>query len=129
VKGAKVARAFQAQTQQGVIEGVISFTSHQGNTYMMAGYTPQGGLSAYQNTFVDAMGTFSELTDSSALSVKPARVKIVRIDQPMSVSDFNSKYPSSVKLEEVALINGVDPGGKIPAGHAKQVVGGTGEMK
>ena len=129
VKGAKVARAFQAQTQQGVIEGVISFTSYQGNTYMMAGYTPQGGLSTYQNTFVDAMGSFSELTDSSALSVKPARVKVVKIDQPMSVSDFNSKYPSSVKLEEVALINAVDPGGKIPAGHAKQVVGGTGEMK
>src|SRR5439155_638532 len=45
VKGAKVARAFQAQAQQGVIEGVIAFTSYQGNTYMMAGYTPQGGFS------------------------------------------------------------------------------------
>src|SRR5207237_4231616 len=44
VKGSKVARAFQAQSQQGVIEGVISFTSYQGNTYMMAGYTPQVGL-------------------------------------------------------------------------------------
>src|SRR5438445_7648363 len=112
VKGAKVARAFQAQTQQGVIEGVIAFTSYQGNTYMMAGYTPQGGLSSYLNTFVDAMGSFSELTDWSALSVKPARLKVVKIDQPMSVSDFNAKYPSSVKLEEVAVINGVDSGGK-----------------
>ena len=129
VKGAKIARAFQAQTQQGVIEGVIAFTSYQGNTYMMAGYAPQGGLSSYLNTFVDAMGSFSELTDSNALSVKPARLKVVKIDQPMSVSDFNAKYPSSVKLEEVALINGVDSSGKIPAGHAKQVVGGTGEMK
>jgi predicted Zn-dependent protease len=127
VKGAKVARTFQAQTQQGVIEGVIAFTSHQGNTYMMAGYTPQGSLSGYLSTFVDSMGSLSDLTDSSALSVKPARIKVVKIDQPMSVSDFNARYPSSVKLEEVALINGVDSGGKIPAGHAKQVVGGTGE--
>src|SRR3989449_9152829 len=129
VKGAKVARAFQAQTQQGVIEGVIAFTSYQGNTYMMVGYTPQGGLSGYLNTFVVAMGSFSELSDYSSRSVHPSRLKEWKFDQPMSVSDFNAKYPSSIKLEEVAVINGVDSGGKIPAGHAKQVVGGTGEMK
>jgi len=129
VRGAKLARAFQAQTQQGVIEGVIAFTSYQGSTYMMAGYTPQGGLPGYLNTFIESMESFSELRDPSALSVKPARVKVVKIDQPMSVSEFNAKYPSSAKLEEVALINAVDVNGKIPAGHAKQVVGGTGEAK
>jgi predicted Zn-dependent protease len=129
IKGAKVARAFQAQTQQGVIEGVAAFLSWQGNTYLMAGYTPQGGLSAYANTFADSMGSFSELTDSSALSVKPAKLQLVKIDRPMSVSEFNSAHPSSVKLEQVALVNGVDKGGQIPAGYAKQIVGGTGETK
>jgi predicted Zn-dependent protease len=127
VKNAKLARAFQAQTQQGVIEGVAAFISWQGNTYFMAGYTPQGRLANYANTITESMGTFSELTDSSALSVKPARVQLVKIDRPMSVSEFNSAHPSSVKLEEIALINGVQQGGQIPAGYAKQVVGGTGE--
>src|SRR5437763_1423938 len=125
VKGAKLARAFQAQTQQGAIEGVLAFFSWQGNTYLMAGYTPQGGLSNYANTFTDSMGSFSELTDSSALSVKPGKLKLVKIDRPMSVTEFQSSHPSTAKLEEVALINGVQQGGQIPAGYAKQIVGGT----
>ena len=127
VKGAKVARSFVAQTQQGAVEGLAVFVSHQGTTYMLLGYTPQGGLSAYANTLIESMGTFGDLTDASALNVKPATLKVVRIDTPMSVADFNSKYPSSVKLETVALINGVAGGGQIPAGYAKQIVGGTGE--
>jgi predicted Zn-dependent protease len=129
VHGAKVARTFQAQTQQGAIEGVAAFISYQGNTYFLAGYSPQGGLATYGNTFLESMGSFGELTDSSALNVKAAKLKVVRIEQPMSVADFNSKYPSSIKLEQVALINGVDQGGQIPAGYAKQVTGGTGVSK
>jgi len=62
--------------------------------------------------------------------VQPARLKIVKIDHPMSVSDFNAKYPSTVKPETVALLNGVqDKNGQIPAGYAKQVTGGPGEQK
>jgi hypothetical protein len=75
------------------------------------------------------MGTFGELTDSNALNVKPSTVKIVHIDQPMSLADFNAKYPSSAKPETIALINGVGKGGQIPAGYAKQIIGGTGEPK
>src|SRR6266436_1699509 len=127
VRGAKVARTFVAQTQQGNVEGVMAFVPFQGSTYMLIGYTKQGGLSEYGNTFLDSMGTFSELSDPSALGVKPARLKIVKIDQPMTVSEFNSRYPSSIKPEQVALINGVEPDGKIQPGYAKQVVGGTPE--
>ena len=129
VKGAKIARTFVAQADQGTVEGVMAFVSFQDNTYMLIGYTKQGGLSAYGNTFMESMGSFGELTDSSALQVKPATLKVVKIDQPMSVSDFNARYPSSIKPEQVAVINGVDANGKIPAGYAKQVVGGTGGTK
>jgi predicted Zn-dependent protease len=129
VRGAKVARTFVAQSQQGTIEGVMAFVPYQGNTYMLIGYTKQGGLSTYGNTFMDSMGSFGELRESSALEVKPARLKVVKIDQPMTVSDFNARYPSSIKPEKVALINGVEPGGKIPAGYAKQVIGGNPEPR
>src|SRR5947209_16403049 len=64
VKGAAVARSFVAQTQQGVIEGVAAFVSHQGTTFMLAGYSPQGGFAAYGNTFLQSMGTFGDLTDA-----------------------------------------------------------------
>jgi hypothetical protein len=54
-------------------------------------------------------------------------MKIVHLDAPLALSDFNSKYPSTIKPELVALINGVGKGEKIRAGYAKQVVGGMPE--
>ena len=94
---------------------------------MMVGYTPQGGLQTYANEFAGSMGSFGDVRDAGVLDVKPARVKLVRLDAAMSVSDFMSKYPSSEKPELIALINGVPGGGQIPAGWAKQVVGGPGK--
>ena len=129
VKGAKVARKFAAQSQQGTIEGILAFFSHQGNTYLIAGYTPQGGLGPYEDTFRNSMGSFGDLKDSSAEKVQPARLKLVRIDAPMTVEQFNSRYPSTVKAETVAIINGVEKGGTIPAGYAKQVIGGVGNQQ
>ena len=127
VHGAKVARTFRAQSQQGAVEGVVAFIPFQGNTWMLVGYTAQGGLAGYAETFVSSMGSFGELKDQAVLEVKPARLKIIHLDAPTAVSEFNAKYPSTVKLEKVALINGVEAGGTIPAGYAKQVVGGVGE--
>jgi predicted Zn-dependent protease len=128
VNGAKVARQFSAQSQQGNIEGIIAFMSKDGNTYMMVGYTPQGGLATYGDPFRTSMGSFGDLKDSSAQNVQPARLKIVKLDAPMTVEQFNARYPSTVKADTIALINGVEKGGSIPAGYAKQVVGGVGEQ-
>jgi hypothetical protein len=71
------------------------------------------------------MGSFGELKDH--VVAQPARIKIVHLDAPMSLADFESKYPSTVKSGMVALINGVQEGGQFPAGLAKQVVGGLHE--
>ena len=128
VHGAKVARQFAAQTQQGKIEGVAAFIPFQGTTYMLIGYTPQGGLASYGNTFLDSMGSFGELRDAAAMNAQPARIKAVHVDAPMSVGEFKSKYPSTVKETTLALINGVESGGQIKPGYAKQVVGGVGEQ-
>jgi predicted Zn-dependent protease len=125
VHGAKVANAFQAQTQQGVIEGIAAFIPHQSSTYVLIGYGGQGALQTYGNTFTDSMGSFGELKDH--VVAQPARIKIVHLDAPMSLADFESKYPSTVKSGMVALINGVQEGGQFPAGLAKQVVGGLHE--
>src|SRR6266850_668469 len=125
-QGMKVEREKYLQMIDGIVYGEDPRQGYfKGDTYMLLGYTKQGGLSQYGNTFMESMGTFSELKDSSAMDVKPAILKVVKIDQPMSVTDFNARYPSTIKLEEVAVLNGVDTNGKIPAGYAKQVVGGT----
>ena len=129
VHGAKIARRFEAKTQQGSVEGVVAFIPYQGLTYMLLGYTAAGGLAAYGDTFLSSMSSFGELKDASALNAQPARVKIVHLGAPMSVEAFNAQYPSTIKPDLLALINGVEAGAQIPAGSAKQVVGGVGEQK
>jgi predicted Zn-dependent protease len=122
---AAVSAYFGGTTQQGEVEGLVTFLSYGGDTYALFGYTPVGKLASYDGAFRASMGSFAALTDAAALAVQPAHMKVVRLDAPMRFDEFNAKYPSSVKPELVALINGVDKGGTIPAGPAKHVVGGV----
>ena len=121
-----VASYFTAQTQQGQIAGLIAFVGYNGATYALLGYTGAQTLQQYDPAFKSFIGSFGPLTDQSALSVQPAKIQMVRIDSNMTVEQFNQRYPSNLKLEELALINGFDDkNGQMQAGQQyKRVVGG-----
>ena len=118
---------FQAQTQEGTIQGLASFISFGGSTFGILGYTPAGKLGNYGDEFERTIRSFSELRDQSKLNVKPAKVELVKLDQSMTLEQFNSRYPSTIPIEELAIINEVeDPAAVLPAGQmVKRVVGGT----
>jgi predicted Zn-dependent protease len=117
---------FQAQTEQGTIRGIVSFISYGGQTFGILGYTPADRLSSYDRVFQSAIRSFSELRDPSKLNVEPARVELVKVSRQMALQDFNAQYPSSVPIEELAIINELEgPSSVIPAGQTvKRVVGG-----
>ena len=117
---------FQAQTEQGQIEGIVSFVSYGGQTFGLMGYTPAGKLSTYDRAFQQTIGSFSELRDASKINVQPARVELVKVPRQMTLEQFNSQYPSTAPIEELAIINELEgPSTVIPAGHMiKRVVGG-----
>ncbi len=117
---------FQAQTEQGQIEGIVSFVSYGGQTFGIMGYTPAGKLSAYDRLFQSTIGSFRELRDGSKINVQPARVELVKLSRQMTLEQFNGQYPSTIPLEELAIINEVEgPSGVIPAGRmVKRIVGG-----
>jgi predicted Zn-dependent protease len=117
---------FQAQTQQGVIEGIVSFVSYGGKTFGLMGYTQSGKLSSYDRAFQNTIRSFAELRDRSKLDVNPARVELVKLNRSMTLDQFNAQYPSSIPLEQLAIINEVeDPGTTLQAGRTiKRVVGG-----
>jgi hypothetical protein len=51
----------------------------------------------------------------------------VKVDQEMSLEEFNRRHPSNAPLEKIALINGLglENGARLKAGQlAKIVVGG-----
>ena len=117
---------FQAQTQQGVIQGIVSFISYGGKTFGLMAYTPQGKLQQYDGVFRQALGSFGQLRNQNALNVKPNRIEVVRIPREMTLSQFDQQYPSTIPIEELAVINQVDgPDSPIPAGRqVKRVTGG-----
>ncbi len=117
---------FQAQTEQGQIEGIVSFVSYGGQTFGLMGYTPVGKLSTYDRVFQRTIGSFSELRDQSKINVQPARVELVKVPRQMTLDQFSSQYPSTISIEELAIINELEgPSSMIPAGQTvKRVVGG-----
>jgi predicted Zn-dependent protease len=121
-----VAAQFEAQTDQGVLRGVVVFVSHQGRTYQLLGYTPAQRYSSYDRLFQQSIGTFANLTDPQALGVQPDRIDIVQVPQATTLAQFNSRYPSTIDIAELALINQLESGSAtIPANTAvKRVVSG-----
>jgi predicted Zn-dependent protease len=117
---------FEAQTQEGALRGIVSFIAHEGVTFQLVGYTPAQAFSAYDPVLRQTIGSFGPLTDSAARSVQAAKVEIVRVPRDMSLAEFNAQFPSTVPLETVALVNGLEKDGRFPAGaRAKRVTGGT----
>jgi predicted Zn-dependent protease len=117
---------FQAQTQQGNIEGIVTFLEYGGTTYGLMGYTAAGKLGSYEQVFQSTIRSFSELRDPSKINVQPARVELVKLNRDMTLEQFNAQYPSTISLEQLAIINEVpDPKAVLPAGRmVKRVVGG-----
>ena len=117
---------FQAQTEQGQIEGLVSFVSHGGQTFGLMGYTPAGKLGSYDRVFQQTIGSFAELRDASKINVNAARLELVTVPRQMTLAQFNSQYPSTAPVEELAIINELEgPSAVIPAGRVvKRVVGG-----
>lgn len=116
---------FKAATQQGELGGLASFVAHGGTTWRIVAVTSGAKLDTLANDFNATALSFTRLTDAKALAVQPAHVSLVRADRDMTVDEFAQRYPSSIPLETLATINGLDKGGKILKGQVvKRVTGG-----
>lgn len=122
-----VISTFRVQTQQGVLQGIVGFVSHEGRVYQLLGYAPLNAYPAYDGVFQQSIASFSPLTDPAILNTQPNRIDIVRTTETMTLSEFNRRYPSvaSVDVEELAILNQVTgPEAVVPAGSlVKRVVG------
>ncbi|HEY0971110.1 MAG TPA: M48 family metalloprotease [Gemmatimonadales bacterium] len=96
---------FRAQTEQGVLEGIVAYFTHGSNTYQLLTYTPAGRLERYDRLFREVVGSFRPLTDPALLNVQPARVSVVRTDRRETIAEFARRTNSKVPAEELALIN------------------------
>jgi predicted Zn-dependent protease len=117
--------SFTATTEQQVLAGLVAFISYEGNLYRLMGLTLQSRWSAYRSAFQQSIMSFNRLADRAALSVQPLELQIVQLDRPMTLEQFAQRHPSHVSLEELALINQVEPGVELEEGRPlKRVIGG-----
>lgn len=123
-----VVAVFRVQTQQAALQGLVAFIAHQGLVYQVLGYSLADTYSQYRPTFEQAIGSFATLRDPAILALQPDRIRLVRIAEAMTVAEFNRRFPSTISVDELAVINGVaGPDAVLPAGtQVKRVVGTTG---
>jgi predicted Zn-dependent protease len=117
---------FQAQTQEGVVQGTAAFVENGGRSYQILGYGPAGSYGSQDAAVRRTIASFGPVSDPQILNVKPNRISIVRADRTMTLSTFNQRYPSVVPIDEVARINQLEGAGStIPAGTSvKRVIAG-----
>lgn len=105
---AAVQATFDAQTQQGTLNGLATALSYNGTTYLLLGLAVPQVASQHSPALDAAMRSFKPLTDAAALNVQPMRVSLVTLDQAMTGSQFVQRFPSAIPAEEVLLINGIE---------------------
>ena len=121
---------FAAATQQGQLQGIAAFVEHTGRVYQILGYAPAQRWGRHQAAVNRAIGSFDRVTDRRVLDVQPARLALVNVPSGMTVAEFARRYPSTVSVQTLALINGVsDPNQPLRDRVAKRVVGGPGRRE
>jgi predicted Zn-dependent protease len=117
---------FSAQTDEGTLRGIATFIEYGGTTYQITAYTTSAKFTSYSAVFQRSIASFDRLTDPNALAAQPMRLRLERAPRAMTLEQFNSQYPSSIPLDEVALINGVSNSGQLRSGQTvKRVIGGS----
>ncbi|HEV8240859.1 MAG TPA: M48 family metalloprotease [Thermoanaerobaculia bacterium] len=117
---------FAANTQQGPVAGAVTFIENGGKVYQLLGFAPQGSFRAYGNEIAEAMRSFQRVSSRELGRVEPWTVSVVKLDAPMTLREFDRRYPSTVPVERVALLNNAELDTRYQAGdELKRVVGGV----
>ncbi len=116
---------FQVPDEQSPLSGRVVCVRYGSNTFQLVALAKRDSWAPNSAALEASQGSFAQLTDRRFLDVQPARVKLERIPRAMTLEEFARRYPSSIDLETLALINHVEPGDRLPAGATvKRVVGG-----
>ncbi len=116
---------FNVETQEARLAGLAVWVEYNGVVFELLGYTLAERLRQYDPVFQRSLGSFDRVTDPAVLGVQPKRLALVRTDRAMTIEQFAARYPSTVSLTTLAIINAVEEGEEIPAGTTlKRVVGG-----
>lgn len=117
---------FVAQTRQGDLAGIAAFVELGGRVYRLLGYAPAEKYPGRAREMADAIESFGPVRDPRVLEVEPRRLEIVETPRSMTLSQLAERYPSTVDVETLAVLNATTPDTRLEAGRVvKRVVGGN----
>jgi len=121
-----VAYELYARTQQGDLQGIVAFVEHDGRVIRLLGYGPSDHFRDREREVVRTLESFARVSDRRILEVEPRRLDIVELPRAMTLEEMAERYPSTVDLDTLAVINGLDsPRTRLEDGRVvKRVVGG-----
>jgi predicted Zn-dependent protease len=115
---------FLTAGQQGPVRGVVAFVQHGSHVFRLMGYAPEQRFAQHEQALRGAVNSFARETNRAVLRVEPWRVGIVTPSERLSIEAFARRYPGPVSAEDLALMNGIEPGGSYTPGvPVKRVVG------
>jgi len=107
------------------LQGLVGFEQHQGRVFQIMTYANKDTWQGVSASTRRAVTSFEKLTQQRYLNVEPKRIKLVTTARAMTLQQFNQQYPSTISLEELAVINGIAPGALLERGALiKRVTGG-----
>lgn len=117
----------QDGSQSQTLRVIASFISYGGNTYMMLGLSLAQDFNRYQREMEGSIGSFNKLTDPSKLNRQPEKIKIVTNSRSQSLGQaLQSQGIPADRINELAILNGMDVNQTIPAGMLfKSLSGGV----
>jgi predicted Zn-dependent protease len=121
-----VMATFDAQAQQGTLNGIVASLSYRNATYVLLGLVVPQVASQRGPELEAAIRSFRALADAAVLNVQPATVEIVTLSESLTGAQFAQRFPSSIPAEQVYIINGIEATTTLPRGTlVKRVVGGV----
>ncbi|MEM9556606.1 MAG: M48 family metalloprotease [Acidobacteriota bacterium] len=117
-------RFFRAGTAPNEIYGSAAFSEYDGRVYRLLGVARSDAWSGVSSDFERSLDSFDRLRDREILNRQPMRLDLVTIDRDMTLEEFNRRYPSSISLERLTVLNHTLAEGTIPRGtRVKRVRG------
>jgi predicted Zn-dependent protease len=116
---------------QGQLEGLGNVTTraahivHNGNVYMVAGFTAPTLFQQSDAAFLASIRSFKPISAAEAENIHPNRIDIYVVRQGDSWQSIAARSGNIIKTSTLAIMNGFEPASQPPIGtRIKIAVGG-----
>lgn len=109
-------------SNQTALKGAATFVDYGELVYQLLVLTPTAKWETYRTEMRATVESFSRLTDAAALAKQADRLKIVRLDRDMTVTEAAGRFGNIAKAKTLATLNGVAEDTRLAAGSRFKVI-------